>query len=636
MARRNFYSKLRRLVRGPIGVSKTPSSQPRGMRQQKAWDRFAKNSYNIYQSSLAGSGERYQRYRDYELMEYTPELASALDIYADDTTTYDEEGQILKIISDDERIHRVLHDLYFDRLNIEFNIWNWVRNLCKYGDLFLLLEVLDKEGVVNTMPLPTVEIEREEAYDGDPNSVRFKWTYQSGAIFENWQVAHFRLLGDDIFLPYGKAILEPARRIWKQLNLIEDAMLVYRITRAPERRVFYIDVGNIPPQDVEQYILKARDQLKKQPLIDQNGDIDLRYNPMAVDEDYFIPVRGDKASKIDTLPGARNLGDIDDVRYVQNKLFAAIKVPKSYLSYEADVAAKSVLSQEDIRFARTIQRIQKIFVSELTKIGIIHLYSLGYDEEDLSNFELKMTNPSTVTEMQKLELVGMRYDIGSKALASQLVGQDFVRQHIVGLTHEEIAFEKMNIKADARRNAEVQEIMMSAQMGVQMDAQKEMQEDQIEMQQQMQQQQMQQQQVQQQDPQAMQQDTPNDPQPEMPVGGNIQASNDSVKPGGDFERPRMTDGPSFSQHDPDNPMSVSSPYDKDTDNLTDLMPHKKRKYVKRKKFDRLGNPMLTNSVSPSDNISTVVHAQMKKDSILKQLNESLNGKGKKTKGIKKK
>ena len=625
MARRNFYSKLRRLVRGPVGVSRFPSERPRSLRQQKAWDRFAKNSYNIYQSSLAGSGERYQRYRDYELMEYTPELASALDIYADDCTTYDESGNILNIDTDNENIKKTLEELFFNRLNIEFSIWNWIRNLCKYGDMFLLLEVIDQEGIVNTMPLPTVEIEREEAYDGDPNSVRFKWTYQSGAIFENWQVAHFRLLGDDIFLPYGKSILEPARRIWKQLNLIEDAMLVYRITRAPERRVFYIDVGNIPPQDVEQYILQARDQLKKQPLIDQSGAVDLRYNPLAVDEDYFIPIRGDKSSKIETLPGAHNLGDIDDVRYVQNKLFAAIKVPKSYLSYEADIAAKSVLSQEDIRFARTIQRIQKIVVSELTKVGIIHLFSLGYEEEDLVNFQIKMTNPSTITEMQKLELVGMRYDIGTKALASTLVSQDFIRDNIIQLSDKEMYQIKEQIKQDARRNAEVEEIMMAPQVSAQLEMGQAQMDMQADAQQDMMQQQVQaQQQAQQQEPQEMEppdieapQQGGNTPQ----QGPNIQASDDRVRFGDEYDRDGMISGPSFSQHDPKNPMSLAGPYDKDTTDLDVLLPQKKRDYKRKKRYDKLGNPLIT--ASKDSGFSKTVHAQMRKDKILQQLNESL-------------
>tara|TARA_R110002110_G_scaffold78341_4_gene205537 strand:- start:3620 stop:5509 length:1890 start_codon:yes stop_codon:yes gene_type:complete len=621
MAKRNFYSKLRRLVRGPVGISKFPQDKPKSLRQQKAWDRFAKSSYNIYQSSLAGSGERYQRYRDYELMEYTPELASALDIYADDTTTYNENGQILDISSSDETLKSILTELYFDRLNIEYNIWNWVRNLCKYGDMFLLLEVLDKEGVVNTMPLPTVEIEREEAYDGDPNSVRYKWTYQSGAIFENWQVAHFRLLGDDIFLPYGKSILEPARRIWKQLNLIEDAMLVYRITRSPERRVFYIDVGTIPPQEVQQFVMQVKDDLKKQPIIDQSGNVDLRYNPMAVDEDYFIPVRGAVGSKVDTLPGAQNLGDIDDVRYVQNKLFAAIKVPRAYLSYESDVASKSLLSQEDIRFSRTVQRIQKIIISELTKIGIIHLYALGYDEEELSNFEIKMTNPSTITEMQKLELVGMRFDIGTKAVASQLVGTDFVREHVMGLTEQEIYNEKDKLKQDARRNAEIQEIMMAPQFAMQVDMQKATMDIQMDAQEDAMEQQMDMQQQAQQIPD--QEMTP----PNIAPSGtskpaNMNAANDAVSPGSDFERERFGSQKTFNMHDPDNPMSYTGPYDNDTKDVErDLMPHrKKRSYKKKSTYDRLGNPVLKST------ISDVVHSQLQKDKILKQLNEAISKK----------
>ena len=274
-------------------------------------------------------------------------------------------------------IKKLLEELFYDVINVDFNLAMWVRNLCKYGDFFLFNDVHPEMGVINAFPIPIAEMEREEGFDPeDPGAVRFRWVTQGNQVLENWQVSHFRLLGNDAFLPYGASVLEGARRIWRQLVLIEDAMLVYRIIRSPERRVFYIDVGNIPPENVTDYIQQAQTSLKRSAVVDKtNGQVDLRYNPFSVDEDYFLPVRGgDTGTRIDTLSGGTNTSAIEDVEYIQKKLFAALKVPKAFMGYDENTDGKATLAAQDIRFARTVERIQRIMVSELNKIAIIHLY----------------------------------------------------------------------------------------------------------------------------------------------------------------------------------------------------------------------------------------------------------------------
>ncbi|KKQ98803.1 MAG: hypothetical protein UT24_C0036G0001, partial [Candidatus Woesebacteria bacterium GW2011_GWB1_39_12] len=330
-------------------------------------------------------------YSDYNEMESMAEINSAMNLYAEEVCSKGEHGEILKIDSSNVQIREALNVLFYDVLNIEFNAFSWVRNLCKYGDQFLLVDHHPDYGVLNVLPMPVNEIEREEGYDkNDPMAYRYRWITQGNRVLERWQVIHFRLLANDNFLPYGSSILEPARRVWRQLILMEDAIMVYRIVRSPERRVFKIGVGNIAPQDVPAYMEKAKTQLKRNQIVDTTtGRVDLRYNPMSTDEDYFIPVRGEgDGTTIDTLAGGQFTGDIDDLIYIQNKLFAALKVPKSYLGYEGDINAKSTLSQEDVRFARTIQHIQRIFIQELNKIAIIHLYSMGFKGEDVVNFEI--------------------------------------------------------------------------------------------------------------------------------------------------------------------------------------------------------------------------------------------------------
>jgi len=389
------------------------------------------NAYNL--------SERMMRYQDFVEMEYTPEIASALDIYADETCAQDEKGRVLHIHSENEKIKEILEQLFYDVLNVEFNLRSWVRNLVKYGDFFLYCDVSPEHGVVNVFPIPVNEIIREENYDpDDPMAVRYKWVTMGNKSLENWEVIHFRLLGNDSFLPYGSSIIEAARRIWRQLILIEDAMLVYRVVRAPERRVFYIDVANIPPENVPMYVEEQRKNLRSSQVVDRStGRVDLRYNPLSVDEDYFIPVRGgESGTKIDTLAGGQNAAAVEDVAYIQKKLFSALKIPKAYLGYDESLSSKATLAQEDIRFSRTIAVIQKTIIAELNKLAIIHLYSHGFDEEDLQNFVLRLPNPSTIAQQQKLELWRAKFEIAGTAPEGQM-SKEFIRKEIWGLSEEQ-------------------------------------------------------------------------------------------------------------------------------------------------------------------------------------------------------
>ena len=308
------FNSLKKIIIGRRASYKVPTERPGQRAQKRAFDTFVRAATSLYNQAMIGSAERAERVKDYEEMDQTPEIAKTLDIYADDSVTYSESGVVLEIETEDDRIRRELEELYYTRLDIEFHLWNWIRNMCKFGDHFNLLDVVEKDGVLGTISLPVMEIEREEGYNGDPNSLRFKWLAQGNTVFENYQISHMRILGDDRFLPYGRSALDSGRKIWKQLQLAEDAMLIYRMTRAPERRVFKIDVANIPPNQVENYILQVRDKLKRTPLITEGtGQIDLRYNPMSIDEDFFLPVRGDRGSEIETLPGGTNQGDIEDI-----------------------------------------------------------------------------------------------------------------------------------------------------------------------------------------------------------------------------------------------------------------------------------------------------------------------------------
>ena len=444
------FTLLKRLLKGGSATYKVPSERPSNASQRRVFDSFHKATQTLYGEGLVGAVERLERVRDYEEMDHYPEITRALDIYADDSLTYAEDGKIVQVVSDDDKIVGELEELLYQRLDIDFHLWTWIRNMCKYGDHFNLLDIVNKEGVLGAIAMPVSEVEREEGYNNDPNSLRFKWTSQGNTVFENYQISHLRILGDDRFLPYGRSVLDSSRKVWKQLLMAEDAMLIYRISRAPERRVFYVDVGNIPPKDVEGYMQNARDKLKRIPVVSEaSGNVDLRYNPESILEDFFIPVRGDRGSRIETLPGGENAAAIEDIEYLQNKLFISLGVPKSYLTAEEDLSGKSTLAQEDIKFARTIQRIQKIVVSELAKISLIHLYLRGYDESSIYNFDLKLTNPSTITEMMHLDLMDKRFGTAREMAESDIISAYYVQKNVLKLSDNEISRMKIEQEQEA-------------------------------------------------------------------------------------------------------------------------------------------------------------------------------------------
>ena len=478
MADRNTQSLFRRLTQlfrsGPVIKRKVRDFES-SSKKSSAFEMFRKTQSHVYSTAMSAYGtyDRMARYSDFSEMEYTPEISSALDIYAEETVAADEHGKVLHIYSENPTIQKMLDELFYDTLNVEFNLTSWVRNLCKYGDFFLFNDVSPEYGIINGYPMPVNEVEREEGFDpNDPMAVRFRWVTQGNQVLENWQVCHMRVLGNDAFLPYGSSVLEAARRIWRQLILVEDAMLVYRVVRSPERRVFYVDVGNVPPEDIPNYMEQVQATLKKAQVVDRStGRVDLRYNPLSVDEDYYLPVRGSESgTKIDTLAGGQNATAIEDVEYIQKKLFAALKIPKAYLGYDEGLGAKATLSQEDIRFSRTINRIQRTVIAELNKLCIIHLFCNGFEGEDLLDFTLKLSNPSTIAQQQKLELYRTRFEIATSAAGVEgLVSKDWVRKTLFSMTDDEIETIREQRVDDKMQDLEVEAVKLPSAEGEEAD-----------------------------------------------------------------------------------------------------------------------------------------------------------------------
>jgi len=464
---RNFFGRLRKLFSTTAivrvdkdGNRKVVDTEERQQQTNilQLRDRYTKLQRSFYESqagaqSMAYHQVRRELFRDYDAMDNDPIIASALDIYADESTTKNEYGEVLQIKSPNENVREVLENLFYDVLNVEFNLWPWTRNLAKYGDFFLGLEIAPDKGIVNVIPQSVYYTERIEGDPGNNNIVKFKVEDdRTGKMeWENYELAHFRLLSDTNFLPYGKSMIESTRRIWKQLSLMEDAMLIHRIMRAPEKRVFKIDIGNIPPTEVDNYMQKIINKMKKVPFVDRNsGEYNLKYNMQNLTEDFFMPVRGgDSGTNIESL-GGLEYAATEDIEFLQKKLFASLRIPKAYLSYDENVNGKATLAAEDVRFARTIERIQRTIVSELTKIAIVHLAAQGIDDAEMVNFELSLTNPSTIYEQEKVNLWSEKVRLASDLQQLKMLSKDWIYSNVFDMSQDEKDDERGKIINDLK------------------------------------------------------------------------------------------------------------------------------------------------------------------------------------------
>ena len=497
MADKGLFTRLQRLFSSDVVIRNVGGNQLKTIDTDhiQTSGEFATNSLmdryrGVYQNpsstSLYGAqfnmNYQYMRtmlYSDYDTMDTDAIIASALDIIADECSLKNDMGEVLQIKSSDEDIQKILYNLFYDVLNIEFNLWSWTRQMCKYGDFFLKLEISEKFGVYNVIPYSAYHIERQENFDPEnPSKVIFNYNpdgFYGGSssgyysvpnqqnanmiTFDNYEIAHFRLLSDMNYLPYGRAYIEPARKLYKQYALMEDAMLIHRIVRAPEKRIFKINVGSIPPNEVENFMQKTISTLKRTPYMDEKtGEYNLKYNMQNLLEDFYLPVRGnDQATQIETTPGLSYDG-IQDVEYLREKLFAALKVPKAFMGYDADLSGKATLAAEDIRFGRTIDRIQRILISELYKIALVHLYAQGYRDEQMTNFELDLTTPSIIYDQEKIALMKEKVDLAGQMMENKLFPTDWIYEHVFHFSEDQYEEYRDLIVQDQKRQFRLQQI----------------------------------------------------------------------------------------------------------------------------------------------------------------------------------
>ena len=395
--------------------------------------------------SLAGYTAVKLMYRDADLMDGSPEIGTALDIISEETCPLTSKGKMINVYSSSKRTKAMLEDLFVNRLHIYTDLPMIARHLAKYGNTFMFLNIDKDNGIMGWTMLPVYEMDRVEngftaSYaisstinnkDVRPDEVRFVWNgHNENNPFRNWQVAHFRLLNDSFFLPYGVSMLHKARRAWRMWSMMEDAMLIWRLDKAVERRVYKIFVGGINDADVEAYVQQIANNFKRTPIIDPaTGQIDLRRNFLDVASDYFIPVRREDApNPIETLAAANSQVQMEDVEYMQNKMFAALRVPKTFLNFQEAQGKGQNLSIMDVRFSRMINRIQQFLLMELNKIAMIHLYIMGLTDE-IGNFTISLNNPSAQIEAQELDDLTKRLAAMQTALADPGTGIPMMSMH---------------------------------------------------------------------------------------------------------------------------------------------------------------------------------------------------------------
>ena len=443
---------------------------------------WIKANYDITNQSLAGLNDVKLMYRDADLMDAFPEIGAAMDIVSEESCYINDSGSMVNITSRSDRVKNILEDLFVNRLSIHTVLSMICRSMCKYGNTFMLLNIDGKNGVLGWKQLPVYEMERWEngqnspyatpianlntVDENAPQDTKFVWVGQNEYIpYRNWQVAHFRLLYDSIYLPYGVSYLNKARRHFRMLSMMEDMMLIYRLDRSIERRVFKINVGAIDENDVQAYVQEIANNFKRTPIVDPlTGQIDLRKSFMNVTEDFFIPTRDDNASSpIETLQGAQNLTAMDDIKFVQNKVLTALRVPKSFLNFEETTGDGKNLSLLDVRFTRTVNRIQQALLMELNKIAVIHLYLNGFQDE-LNNFTLTMNNPSSQAEMLELENLAKKITTAKDAVSDPggglpLTSMMWAWKHIFKWSDKEIKQNLEELRLETALSAELQKTM---------------------------------------------------------------------------------------------------------------------------------------------------------------------------------
>ena len=431
--------------------------------------------------------DRRRRYKEFEQMDEYPEIGAAMDIYADDGTQKNIDKTIFEIESNTQ-LAKEVSERFLKNVRMDDFIWDVFRNVVKYGDCFIE-NIVDlnnaKAGIQRVKilnPNYLVRVENKYGYlekfmqeipqsrgagDGGTGS---EISVGTGKFMDldKEQIVHFRThTSDPNFYPYGKSILAPGVRAWKSLRMMEDAMLIYRLSRAPERRIWKIDTGNLPTSKAEAYIERVKQKLKKEKHWDPTSRaVNERYNPLSVDEDFFIGIKNKSLTTVDVLPGAQNLGDIDDVKYFRDKLLAALKIPKDYVvEKDKSPERKANLAQLDVKFARSITRIQREVEIGINLLVRRHLKLRGFPTSTVKEVSIFLCPPSDMFEKRRLELDEQKIRVVQAISGLQMFPKEWILKNYFNLSDQEIREITEKLEEEMEKEAEMQAAAAPPMMG---------------------------------------------------------------------------------------------------------------------------------------------------------------------------
>jgi len=417
---------------------------------------------------------RRARYKEYERMDEYPEVGSAFDIYADDCTQKDTQRRRWSVESESPDVVTTV-EKFFEDIQLDRVYYDICRNVVKFGDCFIeLIADINNPGagvqkikVLN--PNYILRVETEYGYlkafiQQIPDKLTMEGSIEAPNDYgvkdskyvelDKNQIIHFRLFSSDPkFYPYGKSVAAYGVQTFRSLRLMEDAMLIYRLARAPERRIFYIDVGNLPSSKAELFMERVKEKFKKEKYFRGNG-VDARYNPLAADEDFFVPIKGNQGTRIETLPGAQNLGEVTDVSYFRDKLLAALKVPKDFVvEKDKSPERKANLSELDVKFAKAVTRVQNEIEVGLEILVKRHLAMKNFPIALINSLRIQLPDPSDRFTKRKLEIDQARLAIIQTVTQTQLFPKDYIYKEYYEMSEGEIGVLKKQLKQEAEEAA---------------------------------------------------------------------------------------------------------------------------------------------------------------------------------------
>jgi hypothetical protein len=437
-------------------------------------DAWGKDSFASHINSKEDKERPRQRlYAVYREMYSQIFIKNALNVIKNETAQKNDNHNLLDFISDNQDVIDDANELFFDILDINYELKPLILETCQMGDNFYEIVLDDYENPTTIVHLQHLPQEKMSIIEQNGKIKFYLYTYEedisitgrqvvdpmsfmnmsddknrSFQVFMPWQIVHFKIK-DRESDPYGRSLLFAGTKDYRRLALLEDAMLVYRLSRAPERRIFYVDVGQLNSVDAKIFLNKIKNTFKKESIIDSDGNLSERSNVMSLMEDFYIPVReGSSGTKIEQLQAGQQLNEIKDLEYFKDKILRLLNIPLPYIGGSADGNMQDInksLSSIDIKFANYIEEIQSYITKGLNKILALQLILKKYKNEEIINFKIQFTAPSNLAELIKLDYMNQQIQIAASMKGLQMFSDNTIYKKVFQYSKKEIYKEKYEL-----------------------------------------------------------------------------------------------------------------------------------------------------------------------------------------------